>query len=74
MSEETQQAWSFDKTTLQKIGKGFLIAMGGALGTWMLGNVDLISSLFVQNPMLASLVTALISFVGNFLYQLSKGK
>lgn len=70
----SQIAWSLDKVTLQKIGKGFLIAMGGAAGTWILGNVDLISGLFAQYPMMASIVTAAISFVGNFLYQWSKGE
>ena len=70
----SQIAWKLDNVTLQKIGKGLLIAMGGAIGTWLLSNVDLISSLFAAYPKLVPFVPAAISFLGNGLYNWARGK
>ena len=64
---------SFDSITLQKIGKGSLIAMGGALATYLAANVDGIASAFSANPILASLVSAGVSILINVINQYLKG-
>lgn len=54
----SQIAFSFDRTSLKKIGKGALIATGSALVAYLANNVPAIADAFKDSPILASLVTA----------------
>lgn len=53
-----QIKFAFDRTSLKKIGKGALIAIGSALVTYLASNVDGIAAAFKDSPVLAALVTA----------------
>lgn len=53
-----QIKFSLDKTSLKKIGKGALIAVGSTLVAYAANNVDAIREAFKDSPILASLVTA----------------
>jgi hypothetical protein len=69
-----QTAYQFDKVSLQKIGKGALIALAGTLATYLAANVDAIQAVFSQNPILASLVGAVISIGVYIVNQFVKGE
>lgn len=68
-----QVAKSFDKTTLEKIGKGAGIAAIGAILTFLASNLDLIEQLFKAYPVLAALSTALVSTAFNAWREWQKG-
>lgn len=53
-----QTRFSFDRTSLKKIGKGALIALGSALIAYLANNIQGIADAFKDSPILASLVTA----------------
>jgi len=53
-----QIAYTFDRKSLIKIGKGALIAVGSALVTYLASNVGSIADAFKDSPLLAALVTA----------------
>lgn len=54
----SQIANSFDRTSLKKIGKGALIALGSALVAYLANNMDGVAAAFKDSPLLASVVTA----------------
>lgn len=54
----SQIARSFDRTSLKKIGKGALIALGSALVAYLANNVSGVAEAFKDSPILASIVTA----------------
>lgn len=54
----SQIRYTFDRTSLKKIGKGALIAIGSALVAYLANNVEGIGQAFKDSPILASLVTA----------------
>jgi hypothetical protein len=65
----SQKKNSFDKETLVKIGKGALIAGGGALATYLLqaiAQLDLGSS--------SALITAVCAILINAIREFNKGK
>jgi hypothetical protein len=68
-----QQAWKLDKETLGKIGRGAILAGGGAVLTFLASNTDLVAALFADHPMAASVATALISVALNAVKEWSKG-
>jgi len=71
---DQQIAKSWDKITLQKIGKGALIALAGTFVTYLAANVDVIQSAFAQNPVMAALVGAVVSILVNAVQQWLKGE
>ena len=64
-----QIAFSFDKITQNKIVRGSIIAMGGALCTYLLSVIPTIS-IGVYTPV----VTAVASIIINAIYQYIKGQ
>lgn len=54
----SQIKFSFDRTSLKKIGKGALIALGSALVAYLANNMDGVAAAFKDSPLLASVVTA----------------
>lgn len=69
--ENKQLAFTFDKVTLTKIGKGFLIAMtGGAV----LGAIDYLQIIDITNPLLAQLVVVLTPTIINSIKEWMKGE
>ena len=53
-----QIAKTFDRTSLKKIGKGALIAIGSALVAYFANNMDGVAAAFKDSPLLAAVVTA----------------
>lgn len=67
---ETQKAYSFDRESLIKIGKGTIIAASGAAALFLL---DLIGGIQIDNPTLASLVALLVPTLANAVKEFIKG-
>lgn len=68
---ETQKAYSFDRESLIKIGKGTIIAASGAAALFLL---DLAGGIQIDNPTLASLVALLVPAITNAVKEYIKGK
>lgn len=60
-----QISHSFDRTSLKKIGKGAVIAVGSAFVAYLASNVNGIADAFKDSPLLAALVTAFAGIVIN---------
>ena len=68
---ETQKAYSFDRESLIKIGKGTIIAASGAAALFLL---DLAGGIQIDNPTLASHVALLVPAITNAVKEYIKGK
>ena len=60
---DKQIAYQFDKTTLIKIGKGALIAGGGAAGLYLLGWLGELDYGAAYTPIVAAIIPILINAV-----------
>ncbi len=65
-----QIKYSFDKTTLTKIGKGALIAGTGALALYIL---NAIGGLNLQNPLLVSVIAWIVPTLTNLIKEWMRG-
>jgi hypothetical protein len=66
-----QTKYSFDKTTLIKIGKGALITFTGAGTIAVLGYIG---ALNIENPTLAGLIALIIPVLVNTIREWMKGE
>lgn len=67
----SQQKFSFDKITLQKIAKGALIALSGAAG---IGLLNYLGALEINNELLAMVVAWLVPTGINAIREWMKGQ
>lgn len=62
-----QKAYSFDKETLVKIGKGALIAGTGAMALYILNAIGAINFGSTATPIIAMLIPVLVNIVKEYI-------